>query len=374
MFNINKRMSVHSGRLERWLGADRIENLSQNMAAWYGPPICMMDCPGSVWLGAGGDFSGDFDRGFFASAYDSAEDYMKRLWKAAGKADQLNAGFTSISDALGRASAGHVRMLHTSKTGVTGVVGAAATLWNCAGAPPTGAIGSAAPGGRACTDATTGAIPFDNISSGTLHLVGADASANVLYNSLLLYDRLFDVAKSMNSTAAESVTGVPTRYQSSTVTDMDYAGGNFMFPEAITALAATAHTWDAMLYRNQAGTDAQTAPALVGVSACSQSRLDMPVGSWFAPLATGDSGVMDLNSMKLGTAVATGTADWVIGHAIGFMGFPLLNIGIPFDWLTKRQQAPRVFDDACLSYLEMPKPATGATIYWASLHLTGAAP
>ena len=77
--------SVHSGRLERWLGRDRIEHLSGHMRGWYGPPICLLDCPGSVWMGKDGDFVGDFDRGFFHSAADGMRDYLRRLWQEAGK-------------------------------------------------------------------------------------------------------------------------------------------------------------------------------------------------------------------------------------------------------------------------------------------------
>ncbi|WP_311965189.1 hypothetical protein, partial [Acinetobacter baumannii] len=62
-------------------------------------------------------------------------------------------------------------------------------------------------------------MAFDNPSSGTLHLIGADFSASVANNAVMLYDRIFDVAKTMNSTATEAVTGVPTRYQSTVWTD-----------------------------------------------------------------------------------------------------------------------------------------------------------
>ena len=86
MVSINKTRSVHSGWLERWLGAERIANLSRNMTdgggpgiPWHGPPINLRDCPGSVWIGADGDFIGDFDRGFFASAADSLAEHLKRL-------------------------------------------------------------------------------------------------------------------------------------------------------------------------------------------------------------------------------------------------------------------------------------------------------
>lgn len=218
-------------------------------------------------------------------------------------------------------------------------------------------------------------MAFNNPSSGTLHLVGADMSASVINNSVMLYDRIFDVAKTMNSTATESVAGVPTRYQSSTATAADYAGGNFLFIEVGgTALAATAHNWTTCLYRNQAGTDTQTLPSVTGVSGAIVDRFDMPLNTWFCPLATGDSGIMDLAQMQCSAAVATGAINFVIGHPIGIMGFPVINAPLPFDWLTNRDQAPRIFDDACLALLEFPKPATTATTYNGQIYVVNAAP
>lgn len=217
-------------------------------------------------------------------------------------------------------------------------------------------------------------MAFNNPSSGTLHLTGADFSSSIINNSVLIYDRIFDVAKTMNSTATEAVTGVPTRYQSSVASDANYAGGNFLFIEVGgTALAATAHNWTTCLYRNQAGTDNVTLPSVTGVSGAIVNRFDMPVNTWFCPLATGDSGVMDLAQMQCSAAVATGAINFVIGHPLGVMMFPVINALLPFSWLTNRNLAPRIFDDACVALLELPKPATTATTYNGMLYATGAA-
>lgn len=390
--NLIKRRSVHSGRLERWLGADRIAQLSRYMTdgggpgiRWYGPPINLTDCPGSVWIGGDGDFVGDFDRGFFDSAADSLARHLRNLWKAAGKPIFLRehqhqptfgAGFASISEALSRASSGNGQIIgQIAKSGPTGVVGSASSLWRVGTQPVAGAAGSAAPGGRALTKATTGAMAFENPASGTLHLTGADFSASVINNGLMLYDRIFDVAKTMNSVTAESVTGVPTRYQSSTAGADDYAGGNFLFIEVGgTALAATAHNWTVCRYRNQAGTDTITLPSVTGISGAIVDRFDMPLNTWFCPLASGDTGIMDLDQMQCSAAVATGAINFVIGHPIGIMSFPVINMLLPFDWLTNRQQAPRIFNDAALALFEFPKPATTATTYNGQIYVCSAAP
>ena len=119
--------SVHSGRLERWLGAAQVEHISRSMKGWYGPPIHLLDCPGSVRVCADGDFIGPFERGYLLSAMDALEIALKRAIRGSGKVHYgvLNAGFSSISDALSRASQGFVQYPAGAfnKVGPTGVVG-----------------------------------------------------------------------------------------------------------------------------------------------------------------------------------------------------------------------------------------------------------
>jgi len=372
---------IPSQRLERWLGTAKVEYISGQFRNWYGPPVNLLDVPGSVWVTKGGDFVGDFEMGYFANVSDHLQDFLKRLWKESGvyQPALAAAGFTSISDALVRASGGFGQLLAGGvlKNGPTGVVGSAHSLWRVGTQPAAGGAGAVAPGGTAQVKSDTGAMPYNNPSSGTLHLVGADFSSSVINNCLMIYDRLYSVAKTINSTATESVTGVPTRYQSSVAANPDYAGGNFLFMEVgATALANTAHNWTVCQYRNQAGTDAQTLPSLAGnpggVSTIAD-RFDMPVNTWFAPLATNDSGVMDLAQMQCSALVATGTLNFVIGHPLGVMLFPILGSLLPFNWLTNRNQAPRIFDNACVSLFELPKPATTATVYNGMIYATGAA-
>lgn len=366
-------------RIERWLGADKAAYLSGQFRDWYGPPVHLIDVPGSVRIAAGGEYVGAFDRGYFASALDSFEDFSRRLARALSRPQYgyCNVGFSSISDALSRSTSGNEQMLNgnIAKSGPTGVVASASSLWRVGAMPAAGGTPSAAPGGRALTKADTGTMAFANPSTGTLHLTGADFSASVANNAVMLYDRIFDVAKTINSTATEAVTGVPTRYQSSTAGAADYAGGNFLFMEVGgTALAATAHNHTTCLYRNQAGTDNQTLPSVTGVSGAIVDRFDMPVNTWFAPLATGDSGVMDLAQMQTSALVATGALNFVIGHPIGVMAFPIANPLLPFDWLTNRKQGPRIFNDAALAMFELPKPATTATTYNGMIYVCSAAP
>jgi hypothetical protein len=369
---------VNADRLERFLGRDKIAHLSDSFRTWYGPPVRILDLPGCVSVCGGGDFIGEFNHGYAVSAYELMRDYLKRFWDESGKFKPalVGVGFASISDALLRASQGYAQMEHVSKAGPTQVVNSAHSLWRVGNLPAAGGAGAAPVAGTAHTSANTGAISFDNPVAGTMHLVGADFTASAI-NSLLLYDRLFSVAKTIASITTESITGVPTRYQSSTASAADYAGGNFAFPEVgATAYANTAHNWTVCRYRNQAGTDTISFPSVAGnpgAVATIADRLDIPVGTWYMPLASGDSGVMDLDQMQCSASVATGALNFVIGHPIGVMAMPVANLMFPFNWLTNRNQAPRIFDSACMALLVLPGPATTATTYGGMLHALNAA-
>ena len=370
MSNLLARRSTHSGRLERWLGKDRIQDLVEATYGqkWYGPPIHILDLPGSVRIGKDGDFTGPFERGVFMTALDSLEHARKRAMRVPKYG--FNTGFASVSDALSRASGGFSRQLSFYKNGSTGVVGVTNSLHKVGSQPIAGTAGSAAPGGRALVSTDTGGFSFDNPAAGSYRLTGADISNNVAGNTLLLYDRIFDVAKTMNSTATEAVTGVPTRYQNTVVTAEDYIGGNFGFVEiGLTALAATAHNWTVCTYTDQANA-ASTLPSVTGNASGIVHRLDHQTLQWFAPLEAGDSGIGAWTQMQCDAAVATGLVNFVIGHPIGFMSMPLVNTIFPFDWLTNRNQAPRIFANAYLTFLEITKPSSTNTAYTGSIYMT----
>lgn len=365
MFTITKRLSPHGAKLERWLGAEQVKRMSDGMAQWYGPPIAVGGVPGNVWAHKGGDFSGPLKAGQFMSSVDWAIMRFKRIAQLAGQSSrqQCGAGLTSLSDIIDNATNGNRREFFFSRVGSTGVAAATNSLWGVGNLPTAGAAGSAAPGGRATVDSTLGGFPFTNPSGGdTQHFVSAFASATTASNTLMLYDRLFDVAKTMSSTGTESVTGVPTRYQSSTATDADYAGGSFAFIEVFAALGAGAHNWTVCRYRNQAGTDTQSFPSMAGNASAIINRLDHPLSSWFMPLASGDTGVMDLDQMQCSASI-TGSINFVVGHPLAWMPCPLANCICVADGINTAFNLVRVFDDACLALLEVGKPSATATTY-----------
>ena len=363
--------SVHSGQLERWLGREKVEHISAAMRGWYGAPIALAGVPGAVYADRDGDFVGDLRAGFEATAFDHATEFVHRLRRKvrrwahrSAQWDQLNAGFTSLSDLIAEASAGKKYDFSFFKQGTTGVVGATNTLWFVGAQPVAGAAAGAAPGGTVPTDATTGAFLFTNPTGGdTLHFVNSAILCTQTANTLLLYDRIFSVTKTMNSTATEAVTGTPSRYQSSTGTADDYSGGNFLIIECRTALAATAHNWTTCLYTDQDGNTGAILPSVTGNASNIANRLDQPTSTWFTPLASGDTGIKALTQMQCSAAVATGAIDFTIGHPIAFSSYPIPNQLFFMDGLTSAFNLTRIFDDACLAFLEVMKPSTTATSY-----------
>lgn len=366
IFTITKERSTHGARLERWLGAETVANLSKSMSDWYGPPIALGGTPGAVWAHKGGDFRGRIGSGQFVNGMDWAMMRLNRIARNFSRKQQcqLNAGFASLSDLISEAtSGGKCRQWYHQKVGTTGVVGVTNSLWGVGNQPAAGANASAAPAGNAVDDSNAAAVTFDNVSPDTRHIVSAWATASVAGQSLLCYDRLFQVNKTMASTATEAVTGVPTRYQSTTATDADYIGGNFLFVEVGgTALAATAHNWTVCTYTDQANA-ASTLPSLVGNSAAIVRRLDHPIQQWFAPLETGDVGIKALTQMQCSASVATGVINFVIGHPLCWIPCPVINLVCQADYINTAFNLVRVFDDAALAFLEMMKPATTATTY-----------
>lgn len=378
MVAILKSRSSHSDRLERWLGKETCEQLSHavggggplNLPKWYGPPIAVANCPGRIQIGRDGDFIGYMPGGRASALLDQTVERARRYGRAylrrcaQRQAGKLNAGFASLSDLIAEFTAGKSQQIFWNKVGTTGVVAATNTLWFVGNQPVAGSSAGAAPGGTAWTDASTGAIPYTNPTGGdTMHLVAGFAQGTVAANTLLLYDRLFSVTKTMNSTATEAVTGTQSRYASTTGGAADSAEGNFLIIECRTALPATAHNWTVCQYTDQGGTTGVSLPSVTGNSSNIINRLDQPTGRWFCPLASGDTGIRYLTQMQCSAAVATGAIDFTIGHPLAFMPMPVANLFTPWDGVNSMMNMVRVMDDCCFALLELIKPATTATTY-----------
>lgn len=342
------------------------------MQGWYGGPIPVGNVPGAVFAHGDGDFSGVLHGSradsLLAHALGRLALLLRRIQSASRRWSlkqrlQLNAGFTSLSDLIAEMTAGKGRTFSFIKSGPTEVISTAASLWRLSGQPVAGGAGGAPAGGTAHVDSDTGGNVFTNPTGGdTQHIVRIDYMSSVVSKTLLLYDRLFSVAKTASSTGAESVTGVPTRYQG-TAGGVDGPDGNFMFPEVGSSnLGATGHNWTVMKYRDQEDNDAQSAASIAGRSGALADCIDLVLGRWFVPLLTGDTGVKDLNQMQCDASV-TGALNWVIGHPLAWLPCPIANVGMIYDGINSAFNLQRIFDDACLSLLSVNPVATTATVY-----------
>lgn len=365
-----KRLSTHSGRLERYVGKEVLEMMSGQMKQWYGPPIAVADVPGNIWMCPGGDFRGVIRAGQYMNAVDLAIERLKRAWKVASRRAmiQQNAGFASLSDIISEATSGGKRRQYdyVKLGGTTTGTGYIQNFWFRAQWPPAGAAPAAAAAGTVPDDSSTGAFPFTNPAAGdTQHLVSA--FTNGLNSSvLMLYDYLFGVSKTMNSTNNESVTGVPTRYTSQTATDADYIGGNFLFIQVgAVAIPSTAHNWTACTYTDQGGA-ASTLPDVAGQSASGAGIYQNDIPLFYAPLASGDVGIKALTNMHCDALVATGNIYFIIGHPLATFLSPTANQMTIYDGINIPLNLPRIMDDAALSFLDF-SPTGGSGNFTGSL-------
>lgn len=366
-------VSTNLNRLENWLGHMEVARLQHNMRGWYGPPIAVGGVPGEVFIRHDGDFIGECREGYYFTAWDRARETIKRLQRGARIATSprrsiLHAGAASLSDLISEATSAQKRLEMTfSKVGPTGVSAVTSTLWRVGNLPQAGGSSTAPAGGRVCTSSTTGAmnslVNATTFNSGDfLNIVCANVVGTVV-GQLLLYDRLFDVAKTMNSTATEAVTGTITRYTSTTTTDPDYIGGNFGFIEVGgTALAATAHNWTTCKYTNDTGTTS-TLPSVAGTASAITDRLDQPTNQWFAPLAAGDIGIKNWTQLQCSANVASGIINFCIGHPLLWMPCPIASQMCTIDGINTAFNLVRIFDNACLAFLDVNKTVTTATTY-----------
>jgi hypothetical protein len=362
---------TNTTRLERWLGAENVARVSEGFKDWFGPPVALGGVPGNVYVTAGGEFVGPITAGAELSAHDYLEQQIQRdaklrFFRDAHRRHQSGA-FANLSAVLAAYTGGKGSMIMFNKVGVaSSATGAGTELWTRGNMPVAGSAGGAAPGGTATTNSTTGHWGFKNAvtNANTSHHIGGWVSGGTAGNNLLIVDQLFRVAKTASSSGTEAVTGTFSRYQSSTATNPDYIGGNFCYPGVVAGLSATAHNWTVCQYTNQAGSTGQSFASLTGVSSAATGTIDAGAGVWFFTPASGDVGVKALTQMQCSSASVTGSLDFVVAHPIAMYVLFVANQACLVDALTTAvDQLTNVYDNACITGIEILKPATTAVTY-----------
>lgn len=356
----------------KWLGDEITQKLVTSMERWYGPPIAIAHC-GRTGVAKGGHFVGRLPRGRFSNLVDytierAAFAVRRAVRKSRGK---LYAGFSSLSDLIAEATTGgKAQMLSFNKAGVAGVVGGTNSLWNVGNTPPAGAAGGTTGSGAARTRTTQGAMLQANAASGDqLHVTTIPMyQASVAGQVLLMYDRLWDMTHTMTVDPRScDAANPPTRYQTAALSP-----GNFFTGEVTTVLPAATPTIT-LDYVDQDGNNV-TGPAFSTIrSSAAVQTVPFTVPTWFYPLDPADVGLRSLqnsaNAINLSAAMASGVVTWIIGHALTFMPVAAANTPLILDGINSAFNLARVYDDACLAFLEIAKGATTATNWWGAVQL-----
>lgn len=364
MINPIFHRSTHSGRLEKWLGAETVENISNAQRGYHADiAIPIGNVPGSVYVTRDGDFVGSIKGGYYADLWGLIQERSLR----ATRKTLLNAGFSSLSDLISEITTGGKKQdFMVAKTSGTSIALVAQDLWNRTSVPSAGGAATAAPGGHSPTNDTTGAIPFTSPTGGdTLHFLGAQVVSDVAARTLLMYDRFFAVNHTM-TVDPQSVSGTPTRYQDAT------AAGNFITVFVTTVFPASTPTYT-ITYVDQAGNTAEAAAAqtFVTTSAVSRFPFAATVGNgWFIPLNSGDTGVRRITNLDLSAAMASGAADVVLGKPVAYLpSSAAASQPIVVDGVNTPQFLTAISDAACLAFFDIMRSSTASTNYQINLSL-----
>jgi hypothetical protein len=346
--------SVHDAKIDRYLGKETADLVRRTYLGTYSP-IRLGAVPGRVYVQDGnffGTLEGDGQFGLLDRMRLGLQRYLRK--------PHANAGFTGLSDLVSEMAAGKKQQLFYSKTGVTGVANVGNTLWYEGVSPAAGAVAAAIPAGEEISNTTLGALGQQNAAGGdTLHYLGVEgAMATVANMVLMMYDRMWQGRPNANTNVSQTITGTFGTY--ATTAD---CFGNYCFVEVNVALAATAHTVT-VGYTNQVAS--ATTAAIVGVSGAIAKRFDH--AGWFIPLAGTDTGFTKFGSIQFSAALTAGTAVLVAAHPIVSLPFGIANFPITLDGISAGWSLERIYDGACLAFMEF-KTATTATSYFGKVNL-----
>lgn len=354
---INRHLSPHSTRVERWLGAELAEGFARNTRGWYGDPLRIAGCYG-LGVTGGGDYVGAFQSGAFASMADYMTDKAKRILRRTLHRSQstCGAGFSSLSDLISEVTVnGKQQTLRFNKTGVAApAVSATQPMWANATLPPAGSNAAAAPGGTTPDRTSTGAMTFTNPTGGdTTHITTITLTGGAA-GGMLLYDYYFGVNNSLNATNT-AVTGVSSRYQDTT------AANTFCSMRVTTVLSATATNFT-LTYVDDNGNAAEAAAAVTGRVSAAVQTMPFTAPAWFIPLNSGDHGVRAIKNVQ-SSGANTGVADWFLGKPIVIVPCTAANVPFIFDGINSAFGLQKIVDSACLAWLEYFKTSTGLQTY-----------
>lgn len=214
------------------------------------------------------------------------------------------------------------------------------SMWKADGTPGPGSTPAGGLAGEIPTDATLGAFPFVNPTSGLFNYLVKLALSGSVVGKVILYDRLWhNSGMSGTQTTVDTTLGaVPS------LTRPDANGaGTEVWGEIYTAIGATAATLN-IRYTDQDGNVSQVGTYAHPANAESVGQM-FPI-----TLAAGDTGVRACTAYHW--SVSTGTAGNFglnIIRRIAEVPITQVNVGTILDFAALG--LPRVYDDACIGMM-----------------------
>jgi hypothetical protein len=204
--------------------------------------------------------------------------------------------------------------------------------------------------GSLCDNTTAGSLLQANPASANLYLAGAALATSAIAGLVVVEDRIWHNLMNMNLATAQAITSPAfgARDANGAVSGVGYE----LWWECYTATAATTSTI-VVTYTNSAGASNRTTSSVtINASATVGQR-------YLLPLAAGDVGVQSIQSVILGTAVATGTGGLVVGRRLSSVNVSAV-VGPNLDW--NDIGLPRVYNGACLTTAFLPISATATPL------------
>ncbi len=279
----------------------------------------------------------------------------------------MRCAITSYNDIIAAISAGQQFRSYWSKAQGAVITNNWYDLWPVGGHPVAGTYAGAAKTAVRFDDTTTGSIQHGgNVSTAIKRLTGLFVHTSASTPTLMLYDRVlaYEACNFSNPVGtAQTMTN--------TLTALRYAAngeaGLKIMTFCQTNLGATATTFSALAYTDQAGNTNQAMPLayapniIVSAAAPTTSlgaRIVAPavaaitvVTSPFMPLLAGDSGVQLIAGYTTtGGGVNTGTFGFALVQPLAWVPITLSTTGVLMDTVMQNAALPRIFDGACLAW------------------------
>jgi len=284
--------------------------------------------------------------------------------------------FSSMDDLISEMTSGKTNRYEWNK--ITSVVNTAGRWYDFsgrAGSPIANEWAGTALTWQTCDEATGNGteifgIPhYGNVSPDTKHIInvmGVTPAATGVPSQLMLVDlQGYWPGINTNTTSLQTLSGTPSlRYSNG-------AGCRLYFVQTVAAGATIANL--SVSYTDQGGA-AGTLPVTVSMTASatvgqiSHSGIAGNNYGPFLPLADGDTGVQNVNSVTFSAAMGAGTGALCMARPL--LTLPLVTAGIASerDLLNQLPSLPRIVDGACLVWVYFAGAATVAnTNFYGSL-------